>query len=57
MKKAILTLVIIFTFSISIVSCTTDAYDSEIDQNNISVDSDDLEETVETDPVIIPKKD
>ncbi|VXB82012.1 MmpS family membrane protein (fragment) [Flavobacterium sp. 9AF] len=55
MKKKILTLAIILTVSMSTVSCTTDAYDTEIDQSNTSIQSDDLE--VETDPVIIPKKD
>ena len=58
MKKAIFTLAIILTVSLLSVSCTTDSYDADMETNNTSIQTDDLGETiVETDPVIIPKKD
>ena len=58
MKKAIFTLAIILTISLSSVSCTTDSYDTDMERNNSSIQTDDLgETTVETDPIIIPKRD
>ena len=57
MKKIILTLVVAFTMSLSIVSCTTDSYDADMENNAANVHSDDTNETVQTDPIIIPKKD
>ena len=57
MKKTILTLVVILTMSLSIVSCTTDSYDADMENNASNVHADDTVTTVETDPIIIPKKD
>ena len=58
MKKAIFTLAITLTVSLLSVSCTTDSYDADMETNNTSIQTDDFGETiVETDPVIIPKKD
>ena len=57
MKKTILTLVIILTMSLSIVSCTTDSYDADMENNATDVHVGDTNETVQTDPIIIPKKD
>ena len=57
MKKFILTLVVTLTMCLSIVSCTTDSYDADMENNAANVHSDDTNETVQTDPIIIPKKD
>ncbi len=57
MKKTILTLVIILTMSLSIVSCTTDSYDADMENNAANIHADDTGETTQTDPIIIPKKD
>jgi hypothetical protein len=58
MKKAIFTLAVILTISLLTVSCTTDSYDAEMERNDTSIQTDDVGQTdVETDPVIIPKKD
>ena len=57
MKKIILTLVVAFTMSLFLVSCTTDSYDVDMENNDANVHSDDTNETVQTDPIIIPKKD
>ena len=57
MKKTILTLVVILTMSLSIVSCTTDSYDADMENNATDVHVDDTNETAQTDPIIIPKKD
>ena len=39
------------------VSCTTDSYDADLEKNTATVHADDASVTVETDPIIIPKKD
>ena len=63
MKKTIFTLAIIFTISLLSVSCTTDAYDADMEQNNMTIHSDDTEgndsevTNNETDPIVIPKRD
>ena len=57
MKKSIFTLVFIFTVSLLSVSCTTDSYDADLEKNTATVHADDASVTVETDPIIIPKKD
>ena len=57
MKKIILTLVVAFTMCVSIVSCTTDSYDADMENNTSNIHADDTVITVETDPIIIPKKD
>ena len=57
MKKIILTLVVILIMSLSIVSCTTDSYDADMENNASNIHADDTVTTVETDPIIIPKKD
>ncbi|VXB82031.1 exported hypothetical protein [Flavobacterium sp. 9AF] len=53
MKKITFYAMIVLS-SFLVVSCTTDAYDSEMDNNSTTVQSND---NIETDPVIIPKKD
>ena len=57
MKNTILTLVVALTMSLFLVSCTTDSYDVDMENNDANVHSDDTVITVETDPIIIPKKD
>ncbi|WP_165396008.1 hypothetical protein [Flavobacterium sp. J27] len=57
MKRIFLTLVIIITVSFFNVSCTTDAYDSDMENNSASIQLDDTSSAPQTDPVIIPKKD
>ncbi|WP_165396010.1 hypothetical protein [Flavobacterium sp. J27] len=57
MKRFLLFLVIIITVSFLNVSCTTDAYDSDMENNSASIQLDDTSTTTQTDPVIIPKKD
>ncbi|WP_165396011.1 hypothetical protein [Flavobacterium sp. J27] len=57
MKRFLLSLVIIITVSFLNVSCTTDAYDSDMENNSASIQLDDTSTTTQTDPVIIPKKD
>ena len=57
MKNTILTLVVALTVSLFIVSCTTDSYDADMEKNTTTVHADDTTVTVETDPIIIPKKD
>lgn len=57
MKKSIFTLVFIFMVCLLSVSCTTDSYDSDLEKNTAMVHANDASVTVETDPIIIPKKD
>ncbi|MVO11002.1 hypothetical protein GOQ30_17655 [Flavobacterium sp. TP390] len=57
MKKSIFTLVFIFMVCLLSISCTTDSYDADLEKNASTVHADDTTVTVETDPIIIPKKD
>lgn len=57
MKKIFFPLVIVLLVSLSTVSCTTDSYDADMEQNTANTYADDSNETIETDPIIIPKKD
>ncbi len=57
MKNTILTLVVALTMSLFLVSCTTDSYDADMENNTSNIHADDTVITVETDPIIIPKKD
>ena len=57
MKNTILTLVVALTMSLFLVSCTTDSYDADMENNTSNIHADDTVTTVETDPIIIPKKD
>lgn len=57
MKKSLLAVVLIFIVCLLSVSCTTDSYDSDLENNATNVHADDATVTVETDPIIIPKKD
>ena len=57
MKKIFLTLAVVLIASFSSVSCTTDSYDADMENNTSNIHADDTVITVETDPIIIPKKD
>ena len=57
MKKIFLTLAVVLIASFSSVSCTTDSYDADMENNAANVHADDTTVAVETDPIIIPKKD
>ncbi|MVO11003.1 hypothetical protein GOQ30_17660 [Flavobacterium sp. TP390] len=57
MKKIFFPLVVVLLVSLSTISCTTDSYDADMEQNTANIHADDNNETVETDPIIIPKKD
>ncbi|MVO10997.1 hypothetical protein GOQ30_17630 [Flavobacterium sp. TP390] len=57
MKKSIFTLALILIASLFVVSCTTDSYDADMENNAANIHADDTGETVQTDPIIIPKKD
>ena len=57
MKRIFLTLTVVLIASFSSVSCTTDSYDADMENNAANVHLDDTNETVQTDPIIIPKKD
>jgi len=57
MKKIFFPLIVVLLVSLSTVSCTTDSYDADMEQNTTNIHADDSNETVQTDPIIIPKKD
>ncbi|MVO10998.1 hypothetical protein GOQ30_17635 [Flavobacterium sp. TP390] len=57
MKKIFLTLAVVLIASFSSVSCTTDSYDADMENNASNIHADDTGEIVQTDPIIIPKKD
>ncbi len=57
MKKIFLTLAVVLIASFSSVSCTTDSYDADMENNAANIHADDTGETAQTDPIIIPKKD
>ncbi|MCO6161655.1 MULTISPECIES: hypothetical protein [unclassified Flavobacterium] len=57
MKKIILMLAVVLIASLSSVSCTTDSYDADMENNTTNIHADDTNETAQTDPIIIPKKD
>ncbi|WP_290800845.1 hypothetical protein [Flavobacterium sp.] len=57
MKKIFLLLVVVLLVSLSVISCTTDSYDADMEENTTNIHADDTNETTQTDPIIIPKKD
>ncbi|MCO6161651.1 hypothetical protein [Flavobacterium sp. NRK F7] len=57
MKKIFLLLVVVLVVSLSAISCTTDSYDADMEENTTNIHADDTNETTQTDPIIIPKKD
>lgn len=57
MKKSIFTLALILIASLFVVSCTTDSYDADMENNAANIHADETGETTQTDPIIIPKKD
>ena len=57
MKKIFLTLAVVLIASFPSVSCTTDSYDADMENNAANIHADDTGETIQTDPIIIPKKD
>lgn len=57
MKKIFLLLVVVLLVSLSAISCTTDSYDADMEENTTNIHADDTNETTQTDPIIIPKKD
>ena len=57
MKKIFLLLVVVLVVSLTAISCTTDSYDADMEENTTNIHADDTNETTQTDPIIIPKKD
>lgn len=57
MKKIFLLLVVVLVVPLTAISCTTDSYDADMDENTTNIHADDTNETTQTDPIIIPKKD